>query len=298
MAKAARFRISIDSSDATTDGSLTPAAADALPQTKSNSSSEFLPLQSSPAEPSARPIQLDATTLSARSRIPRAPIPPTGPYRYLSRKRGDVEWTAGFWARLFALLQAIGPRVAFNFPQFTREEIFILAFLSEPTSLPQLPKDPLPTAPKHAPVTRLGLEHIYHRTAHLNVEQSRHVLTTSKYKELKAYARIVGKIIDARDAFIDACDFLIEHELRKRLGDKTTADPVPRLIELVQNLRDDPSLRLTYFAEPVEAGQSRPIYTSKFSERTIGKRPSRRFDRELEEIVDYEWVILRDQEFW
>lgn len=84
------------SSDATTDGSLTPAAADALPQTKSNSSSEFLPLQSSPAEPSARPIQLDATTLSARSRIPRAPIPPTGPYRYLSRRRGDVEWTAGY----------------------------------------------------------------------------------------------------------------------------------------------------------------------------------------------------------
>lgn len=68
------------------------------------------------------------------------------------------------------------------------------------------------------------------------------MLTTSKYKELKAYARIVGKIIDARDAFIDACDFLIEHELRKRLRDKTTADPVPRLIELVQNLRDDPSL--------------------------------------------------------
>jgi hypothetical protein len=35
--------------------------------------------------------------------------------------------------RLYALLQAIGPRVAFDFPQFTREEIFILAFLSEPT---------------------------------------------------------------------------------------------------------------------------------------------------------------------
>lgn len=30
----------------------------------------------------------------------------------------------------------------------------------------------------------------------------------------------------------------------------------------------------------------------------IGKGPSRRFDRELEDIVEYEWVLLRDQEFW
>lgn len=168
-----------------------------------------------------------------------------------------------FWARLYALLQAIGPRVPFSFPQFTREEIFILAFLSEPTSLPQLPKDPSPTTAKHEPVARLGLEHIYHRTAHLSasrsgifrpctgvpadrlfrpdVEQSRHVLCTLRYKDLQAYARIVGKIIDARNAFTDACDFLIEYELKSRLGDRTNLDPVRRLIQLVQTLRDDPS---------------------------------------------------------
>lgn len=84
------------SSGATTDGSLTPAAADALPTMKSNSSSELSPLQSSPAEPSTRPIQTDATTLSARPQLPSTPTPPTGPYRYLSRKRADVEWTAGY----------------------------------------------------------------------------------------------------------------------------------------------------------------------------------------------------------
>ncbi|KWU43393.1 hypothetical protein RHOSPDRAFT_34997 [Rhodotorula sp. JG-1b] len=184
---------------------------------------------------------------------------PGGPFRYLKPSPSRPEWTAGSWARLYALLQAIGPRVGFNFPQFTREEIFILAFLSEPTSLPQLPKDPLPTTPKHAPVTRLGLEHIYHRNARLNGEQSRHVLTTSKYKDLQAYARIFGKIIDARDACTDACDFLIEHELKNRLGARTTSDPVRRLIPLVQTLRDDPSSRLAYFAEPAEPGQSRPI---------------------------------------
>ena len=67
------------------------------------------------------------------------------------------------------------------------------------------------------------------------------MLTTSKYKDLQAYARLVGKIIDARDACTDACDFLIEHELKNRLGAWTTSDPVRRLIPLVQTLRDDPS---------------------------------------------------------
>ena len=85
---------------------------------------------------------------------------------------------------------------------------------------------------------------MYHDPADLlrpDVEQSRHVLTTSKYKDLQTYARIVGKIIDARDAFIGACDLLIKHELKNRLGDRTNKDPVSRLIQLVQTLRDDPS---------------------------------------------------------
>ncbi|GAA5984631.1 hypothetical protein JCM10908_003433 [Rhodotorula pacifica] len=222
---------------------------------------------------------------------------PSGPYRYLGRKPADVEWTAGYWARLYALLQAIGPRVVFNFPQFTREEIFILSFLSNPSSLPTLPKDPLPTQAKHAPLVRLGLEHIYHRLEYLSVAQARQVLVTSKYPELLSYARIVGKTIDARDAFILACDFLIENELKMRLGDKTTRDPVRQLILLVQSLRDDPKLqvlRVAYFSR----SDYRLINTSKFTDSLIGKGPSRRFRQQLEDIVEYERDVLSDETFW
>lgn len=65
------------------------------------------------------------------------------------------------------------------------------------------------------------------------VAQSRHVLLAAEYLDLAPYARIVGKVVEARDAFTSACTE------KKRLDRDGTKDPIAKLVKLVASLRDN-----------------------------------------------------------
>lgn len=44
------------------------------------------------------------------------------------------------------------------------------------------------------------------------VGQSRNVLLTSDYPDLQAYAHAMGKIVDARNMFLDACSYILRQD--------------------------------------------------------------------------------------
>ncbi|GAA5970441.1 hypothetical protein JCM8115_004557 [Rhodotorula mucilaginosa] len=136
----------------------------------------------------------------------------SGPFRYLSPSPAPPGWTAGFWVRLFAILRAVCPQAGLCYPNFTLSEIKLLSRRTDIGKLPELPDKPCPSERNHSPVDRLGLEQIYRARNKLTVNQSRNVLLTADYPDLRAYAHTMGKIVDARNVFLNACDYILRQD--------------------------------------------------------------------------------------
>ncbi|GAA5984629.1 hypothetical protein JCM10908_003432 [Rhodotorula pacifica] len=184
---------------------------------------------------------------------------PAGPFKYLSEQQAQAEWTAGFWVRLFAIIRAISPHAGISYPEFTREEIVMLSYQPDACKLPKLPKTPCSSAANHNPVARLGLEHIYQDKHRLALEQSRNVLMTDAFPDLRQYAITVGKIVHARDLFLQACDRILELGARADSRNKLPK----KHVDLIQNLRD--SEMQFVIRDPLDAEQSRNANSFHFS---------------------------------
>lgn len=148
-------------------------------------------------------------------------------------------------------------------PSFTTEELALLSLAANPKTLRTLPFHPeiVPQRYKHKWEERLALERIYQERGRISeracsfstgfsslttlrppadIDQTRLVLLTSAYPSLRLYAQVLSKVVTARDMLTKAYDTVLQARLYPRLKDKTTHDPIERIIVLVERLRDEP----------------------------------------------------------
>ncbi|GAA6012776.1 hypothetical protein JCM10207_005356 [Rhodosporidiobolus poonsookiae] len=241
------------------------------------------PPEPEPPPPSTTTTYTERPTLEAETSL--------GPWRYLSRDPAPVEWQAGFYVRQYAFLESLASYEVFDFPQFSDDEVALLSFAPDYSKLPPLPlpRTPFPSPEKYVPVERRALEYIYQQGPNLHVDETRFVLTSPSFPDLKAYACLASKILLAKDALTEAYDLVLRSRLYPRRKESTTIDPIESLIPLVERLRDDLRCRKDYFS----ASPTTLIRTSKFTTQAIGVGPTRRFVDKLAGIVAYEERVLR-----
>ncbi|GJN93290.1 hypothetical protein Rhopal_006337-T1 [Rhodotorula paludigena] len=158
-----------------------------------------------------------------------------------SEKYGFEVSVSTFYIRQFAFLRSLAPYEEVEAPDFSFEELAILSFKADKSRLPPLPLDPplIPERLRHVPAERLALEAMYRSEPRLKLDQTRYVLLTDAFPAVRAYARLLAKVVAAHDALIEAYDRVLETRLYRRAKDKTTRDPIDRLIPLVEKLRND-----------------------------------------------------------
>lgn len=72
---------------------------------------------------------------------------------------------------------------------------------------------------------------------HEAIDQSRNVLLTADYPDLREYAHIMGKMVEARNAFLAACSYILQQD--SAIGDCDSPCKLLRKhLELVRNLRE------------------------------------------------------------
>ncbi|GJN93289.1 hypothetical protein Rhopal_006336-T1 [Rhodotorula paludigena] len=208
-------------------------------------------------------------------------------WQFVSELPAEPEWNPGYYARQIALLSSIAPEVEILAPNFDPDELALLTRLADPAKLPVLPQhaaDPNPDR-KHVPTERLGIEHIYHDTVKsVDLNVTRRILFGNDYPDLASYAVLTSKVIKARDAVAVGYDQVLQHRLYPRRTDSTCFDPIDKLIELVEKMRDNPLYRRHILLD----ADGTLIRKNLFNEIDIGVGPHRRFCRALAEIVKYE----------
>ncbi|GAA5824659.1 hypothetical protein JCM11251_005292 [Rhodosporidiobolus azoricus] len=209
-----------------------------------------------------------------------------------------VEWQPGFYARQFAFIEAIDPSTTSlrHVPSFSDEEIALLSVKPRFSALP-----PTPTTQtlegkhygNHKAEERLAMERIYRSVGYerLSLNQTRHLLLSPSPSllPLQTYAKLVAKIISARDAVEEAYFSVLQTGLypRRRLRDNN--DPVEWLILIVEGLSADTDhYRRDWFAEAPFGHFNTLITHCKFNTRQIGGGPFHRFKDKLAKIVEYE----------
>ncbi|BGP34923.1 hypothetical protein JCM10296v2_006747 [Rhodotorula toruloides] len=205
------------------------------------------------------------------------------PWQYLGERSVHVTWHPGLYTRQFALLRAIAPRVIEDFldpPFFTTEELALLSLATDPKTLPKLPFPPelVSQRYRHKWEERLALERIYQEREHINIDQTRLVLLTSDFPSLRLCARVLSKVVKARDMFTKAYDSVLQAKLYPRLRDKATSDPIERIV-----------VRNTLFS----TSNVSLIAVSPLSAADIGLGSARRYEAELKLIVKYEKEALK-----
>ncbi|GAA5881467.1 hypothetical protein JCM1840_001098 [Sporobolomyces johnsonii] len=214
------------------------------------------------------------------------PSPATeGIWRYLSEDLMDAEWTPGFWVRQAAFINAIAPDYDFTLLEFSEEEIALLSFRPDAGSLPSIPAVDCKPRRGHPTHERLSVEKIYAGYfPRIALSATRRILFTDEYPQLKAYARILGKVVLCRDLFQTAYKTLLWTRLMPRSHDPTTRDPIESITRLVQRLHKEPLHRIHHFTDD----DFTCIRKSTFKVADIGIGPTRRFEAALDEICETE----------
>ncbi|GAA6004451.1 uncharacterized protein JCM10292_007076 [Rhodotorula paludigena] len=215
----------------------------------------------------------------------------TAIWRFVGTEPALIEWHPGFYIRQFAFLRSLAPYEEVDAPEFSFEELAILSCKADKSRLPPLPLDPpfIPERLRHVPTERLAPEAMYRAEPRLKLDQTRYVLLTDAFPAVRAYARLLAKIVAAHEALIEAYDRVLETRLYRRAKDKTTHDPIDSLIPLVEKLRNDRVFRRKCFTDRSDA----PCRRSHFHSEEVGTGPSRRYKVELNSIVRYEDKVLR-----
>ncbi|EGU11136.1 LigA [Rhodotorula toruloides ATCC 204091] len=275
----------------------------AAPSTASSASPD-LAAQDSPATPATSlpppsPVSEKVSNKPPRKRVKRSDEDEERgaveqPWQYLGERSVHVTWHPGLYTRQFALLRAIAPRVVEDLldpPCFTTEELALLSLATDPKTLAKLPFPPESVSQRyrHKWEERLALERIYQEREHINVDQTRLVLLTSNFPSLRLYAQVLSKVVKARDMLTKAYDTVLHARLYPRLKDRTTYDPIERIVVLVERLRDDVHYRNTLFS----TSNVSLVTNSPLSDVDIGKGPARRYEAELKLIVEYEKESLK-----
>ncbi|GAA5936991.1 hypothetical protein JCM10213_000160 [Rhodosporidiobolus nylandii] len=239
------------------------------------SSTSSLPLRPRPGSP--RRPQLVKRTFSA--------------WKYVGSLDAPVEWTAGFYGRQFRFIESVDPHLSFPSVEFTDEEVVLLSFMPNRDNLPRVPTHLLPAAASYrfSAGERLAVEHIYHSIGDLSVDDTRCILYDTSAPALHSYLRVLHKIIDARDALADAYGLLLQKCLYPRLRDVDPAEPVERLIPIVEELRNKQSSRRSWFS----TGFAKLSTKSRFPVKQLGELPTRRFEEKMAGIVEYEKDLMR-----
>ncbi|GAA6012766.1 hypothetical protein JCM10207_005353 [Rhodosporidiobolus poonsookiae] len=215
----------------------------------------------------------------------------TSVWDYISNEPAIVEWHPGFYARQYAFISAIDPRMPFDTIDFNDDEARILSCNPRRTGLPCIPQTYDRNAPPFSNWERLAVEHIYHHWQ-LSLEDLRRILDSPDYPLLGAYARVLAKIIAARDCLVCAYERLLEDSLYPRSCNPSTVDPVDKIIPLIVQLRDKQTPRKEVFSvNPFMLVKSSPFRTE-----DIGIGPARRFEQKLKAIVEYEEKLFKDFE--
>ncbi|GAA6004470.1 uncharacterized protein JCM10292_007086 [Rhodotorula paludigena] len=128
-------------------------------------------------------------------------------WQFVSDLPAEPEWNPGYFARQIALLSSIAPEVEIHAPNFA------------------------PLAPRRPGEATL-------KSVDLNV--TRRILFGNDYPDLASYAVLTSKVIKARDAVALGYDQVLQHRLYPRRTDSTCFDPIDKLIELVEKMRDNP----------------------------------------------------------
>ncbi|GAA5900138.1 hypothetical protein JCM6882_002623 [Rhodosporidiobolus microsporus] len=160
-----------------------------------------------------------------------------------------VEWQPGFYTRQYALIESIDPYTTSlsSAPSFTDEELFLRSFKPRLAALPVPPTTARGGAAlrdaRHKPEERLAMERIYRSVGggHLTLDRTRHLLLSPSpsLSPLQQYAKLVAKIVLARDAAKSGYHRILHDSLYPRLEYHGNADPVPELIRLVEALEED-----------------------------------------------------------
>ncbi|BGP19555.1 hypothetical protein JCM10213_000155 [Rhodosporidiobolus nylandii] len=247
------------------------------------------PSQLAPSSPPhSTPPSTPCTTPYPSLSLP--PPPQPGPWQYVSTDSSQAEWQAGFYARQIAFLESLAPYEVLPFPHFSDEELLLSSFAPAYDQLPPLPLPKVGVPPRRplVPPERLALEYIFRGGRRLQIEETRTVLLTDYYPDLQLYARLLSKIILAKDALAEAYKSILNSRLYYRRNDSTTHDPIEEIIPLVEGLQQDLHMRLKYFTT-----DSRTlIRRSRFSSAKVGAGPARRFEEKLRKIVEYEDGVL------
>ncbi|BGO95070.1 hypothetical protein NBRC10512_006465 [Rhodotorula toruloides] len=276
-----------------------PAAPSTAPSPSLDLSAQDSPATPATSLPPPSPVINEGSAKRPRKRVKRSVEdekrdPVEQPWQYLGERSVHVTWHPGLYTRQFALLRAIAPRVVEDLPDppsFTTEELALLSLATDPKTLPKLPFPPesVPQRYRHKWEERLALERIYQERERINVDQTRLVLLTSDFPSLRLYAQVLSKVVKARDMLTKAYDKVLQARLYPRLKDKTTYDPIERIVVLVERLRDDVHYRNTLFSTSNVA----LVTVSPLSDADIGTGPARRYEAELKLIVEYEKEALK-----
>ncbi|GAA5940479.1 hypothetical protein JCM3775_004808 [Rhodotorula graminis] len=213
-----------------------------------------------------------------------------GPWRYVGETAAELEWHPGAFVRQLALLQAIAPNANLFLPPVTADDLALLSRQVVRRQLPKLPHRVPDCAPhvNHNAVWRLALENAYRLGPRIDLMTSRLVLLTDEYVDLREYAKIGSKMVDARNAIGAAYHQVLDKVLPIRLAqqNETTRAQVEKLISLVHNMRTDPLFRRTHLLDE-RGGLIRTVWPT-FSEADLGPSVFARFERALADIVEYE----------
>ncbi|BGP19560.1 hypothetical protein JCM10213v2_007655 [Rhodosporidiobolus nylandii] len=196
-----------------------------------------------------------------------------------------------FYGRQFRFIESVDPHLSFPSVEFTDEEVVLLSFMPNRDNLPRVPTHLLPAAASYrfSAGERLAVEHIYHSIGDLSVDDTRCILYDTSAPALHSYLRVLHKIIDARDALADAYGLLLQKCLYPRLRDVDPAEPVERLIPIVEELRNKQSSRRSWFS----TGFAKLSTKSRFPVKQLGELPTRRFEEKMAGIVEYEKDLMR-----
>ncbi|GAA6043944.1 hypothetical protein JCM8097_000916 [Rhodosporidiobolus ruineniae] len=204
-----------------------------------------LSTSTSPDATSTRSVT-ESTPGQQDSKSPPAERPPLPEKRsplwqFVGSKPAPVEWQPAFYARQFAFIAAVDPHLRFETVSFSDEELALLSFGADRQKLPRLPKS---TARWHGggitPNEQLAAEHLYPDVS-LTPYDIRCILrfdSSASNPSFPVYFQLLTRVMEARDAAITAFGQLIRERLQFRLHDPETVDPIAKLYELVERLRD------------------------------------------------------------